>query len=105
MILTARSFLVPVEFFLLSFAVNIKLENRDIYKKLRAVSIIVYFSHQFVYKWIYAGFTAMKFITGTDFSNSIIYFGLTVILSAALGFLLEKLSHINKLHFIRYLYS
>ena len=41
-------FLVPTTFFLFSFAVTAEVKDRPIYKRLRNIGMIVYFSHLFV---------------------------------------------------------
>ena len=43
-------FLLPATFFLFSFAVSIELKDRPIYKQLRNIGMIVYFSHLLVNK-------------------------------------------------------
>ncbi len=98
-------FLFPVEFFLLSFAANVRMDEREIYKKLRNVGIMVYFSHLFVDLWVCRGFRVVEILFDIAPINSLVEFALTVLAAIALGFLLERLSRIEKLSFIRYLYS
>lgn len=45
-------FLLPATFFLFSFAASIKLKDRFIYKHLRSIGMIIYFSHLLVYELI-----------------------------------------------------
>ena len=99
-------FLLPVIFFLLIFAVNISIKPRKIYKKLRNVGVILYFSHMFVYYWIKSWcYLFIEIILKVNINNSIIDYFLTVIITTILGFVIDGLSRKEKFAFLRYLYS
>lgn len=99
------AFLLPAVFFLLAFAINVNVRERNIYKKLRITGIIVYFSHLFIYQWVCWGFTAISIAFNVELSNSLINYLLTIVIATYIGIVLEKLSHRDTLNFIKYLWS
>ena len=98
-------FLIPAELFLLSFVTTIKIKERPIYKKMRVAGVIIYFLHPAVDYFLSLVFRFVKYVSGIDLANSLIYCIGTIIVSSLLGFALERLSHTRKFHFVRYLYS
>ena len=98
-------FLLPAEYFLLSFAVTVRVEHREIYKKMRVSGIVIYFSHMFFCFIVKGVFFAISYVLGVNLSNSMIMCILTIGLSTCFGFVLERLSHTDKFQFLRYLYS
>lgn len=98
-------FLLPAVFFLLVFSVNVTIKPREIYKKLRAVGVIIFFSHFWVYQWIEWFFSFFCKISGISINNSLVNYSLTILAAAALGFIIEGLSHKKKTAFLKYLYS
>ena len=98
-------FLVPAVFFLLLFSVNVSVRPRSIYKKMRNVGVIVYFSHLFVYQLILWGFEFTNKFFNIKIENSLIYYFLTIIIATALGAVIDELSQNKKFRFLKYLYS
>lgn len=98
-------FLVPAVFFSLLFAVNTSASPRTIYKEMRCVGIVIYFSHLFVYWWIMKCFDVMNMLFGIGTYNSLIAYFLTIIISTAFGVIIYELSQNRKCAFLRYLYS
>ncbi len=98
-------FLIPAVFFLLVFAVNLPTKPRKIYKKLRNVGIIVYFSHLFIYSGIVLGWKVVDRLFGIKINNSLLNYLLTITLATALGFIVDALSKKKNLSFLKYLYS
>ena len=98
-------FLPFVVYFLLAFATSVRIKSRPIYPKLRAVSIVIYFSHQLVLFGFRAVFYLIEYFSGADYANSLLLCLLTLAASTAFGFALERLSRTKKLRFLRYLYS
>ena len=99
-------FLVPAIFFLLVFAVNVRVQQGGIFFRiLRNISIIVYFSHMFVYQWIAWGWKAVDRLFGINFDNSLINYLLTVVIATILGILIDRISKKEKWSFLKYLYA
>lgn len=96
---------MPAIFFLLVFAVSTSIEQRKIYRKLRNVGIIVYFSHMFVYQWISWGWKVIDRLFGIEVNNSLLNYLLTIIFATALGVIIDELSKKKSLSFLKYLYS
>lgn len=99
-------FLVPALFFLLVFSVNVRVQQGGIFfRKLRNISIIVYFFHMFVYQWIVWGWKAVDRLFGININNSLINYLLTVVITTILGILIDCLSKKEKWTFLKYLYA
>ncbi len=98
-------FLIPATFFLLVFAVNIEVKRGQVFRKLRNVSIIVYFSHMFVKQWITWGWGAVNKLFGIKVDNSLLNYLMTIIVATILGIIVDWLSKKEKFTFLRYLYS
>lgn len=98
-------FLPFVVYFLLSFATSVRMNSRPIYPKLRAVGVVVYFSHHLALFGFRAVFYLIRYFSGVDYSNSLSLCLLTLAASTAFGFALERLSRTEKFRFVRYLFS
>ena len=98
-------FLVPATFFLLVFSTNVQVKRGIIFRKLRNVSIIVYFSHIFIHAWIIWGWKILDRLFGINLNNSLMNYFLTVIIATILGLLIDYLSKKEKYSFLKYLYS
>lgn len=95
--------LLPTSFFLLYFAVNIKLTGKKVYHYMRIVAMLVYCLHMFVKYFVDWAeefiLNHCSFVFGGDWFFIIISF--TILLSI----LIIKLSELPQLHWLSYLYS
>lgn len=98
-------FLVPATFFLLVFSLNVQIKRGEKFRKLRSISIIVYFSHMFIYQWIVWVWEALESIFGINLSNSLINYFMTVFIATIFGILVDFLSKKDKWHFLKYFYT
>lgn len=93
--------LLPAAFFMFSFAINVRLKDRPIYRKLRTVGVLVYFTHLLVKEITYLPKAVVRKLTGFDISPY--DFFLTLILTLALSFFIEWLSRKEKFKWINWL--
>lgn len=98
-------FLVPSTFFLLVFSINAQIKQREIFRKLRNVGIIIYFSHLFVYQWILWGWEFVFRVFDVRINNSLLNYLLTITFATILGFFIDWLSKKKMFSFLKYLYS
>ncbi len=96
-------FLLPVVFFLFYIATHIELQNRPIYKSLRVIGMIVFFTHQFVNFFVKILIEKTYSIAGIDISG--FEFVLTVIFAIILGIIIDRLSGKEKFQWLKYLTS
>ena len=96
-------FLLPATFFLFSFAVSVKLKDRPVYKRLRNIGMMVYFSHLLINEGIalalvlvekYCGITAIQH-----------QFVLSFLFTLLFAILIEWLSHKNVFKWINWILS
>lgn len=97
-------FLIPATLFLLLFAVNVPVNEKRNYCRLRIVIKIVFFSHLFVNHWLSYVWKAINLIFGVDIFNSLLNYLLVIIIATALGVAIDKLSKKKGFSFLRYLY-
>lgn len=95
--------LIPAVFFFLYIAVNIKLKRRNIYKKLRVYSSLIYFIHLFVFALVKTAISVIRQRFGIDLLS--FTFILDVLLSLGFSALLLFLSEKKHLRWLRWLYS
>ena len=95
--------LIPTTFFLLYIATHLNLSSSTIYKKLRAVGVLIFFLHIMVYALIKNGIAVTNSAIGMDLSS--FTFLIVVIIVTILAFFIECLSHKNRFGFLRILYS
>lgn len=96
--------LIPTVYFLMLFSVNLKMKPKKIYVRIRHVGVVTYFSHFFIYQWLF-GFRLIERITGFKITNSLSIYFITIIFTLILEFCIERLSEKRNLLFLRYLYS
>lgn len=95
--------LIPLTFFSFYMLMNIKLKNKPIYKKLRIISILIYFSHPL---FIYISNLIIKSInTKTNIDLINYQFLLVIILTLSFSIVIEKISQKEKFKLFKYLYS
>ena len=95
--------LLPTVFFLFYLATHIKLKNRAIYKKLRIIGMLVFFMHFLGNFVAYIAILALNKTTGISlFAFQFIF---AVIITTLMAITIERLSHKEKFHLLKYLYS
>lgn len=96
-------FALPTVVFLFSVAFQLKLKDRPVYRKLRAVALLIYFSHLLVHHVVMLLMEVVNKFTGV---NLIPYaFFVSVPIITGLAFLIEYMSHKKRFEWLRYLYS
>lgn len=95
--------LLPVTFFLFYLASHLNLRNRPIYARLRTVGTLIFFSQMLVRFFVDYAIKIVKKRWGTDLS--VYRFVLFITLTVALAILIERLSHRERLKWLRYLCS
>lgn len=99
-------FLVPAVFFLFLFSVNSNpFSSGSIYKKIRSVGVIVYFSHWLISCCILWGWDFVRKISGVEIDNSLVNYFLTITIANVVGVVIYELSRKEKFSFLKYLYS
>ena len=95
--------LIPAVFFLFYIATHIKLKNRIIYKVLREIGVLIFFTHLFVYKILNLFSDWMN----NYFNVNLTYFLfiLTLVLTTALSVFVRRLSQKEKFSWIKRIYS
>lgn len=95
--------LLPVTFFLFYLSTHIILEKRSIYKSLRIIGTLIYFTHFFVNYFIVLVVEILKNRMGV---NLMAYqFVITICFSTLLAIIIERLSRKEKYGWLKYLYS
>lgn len=104
-----RIFLLPLTFFLFYIAINIKLKPNKIYKKLRIIGMMVYYTHtlvQFLLLNEYLSIFVTKVFNVNFLGNSIVIYVLSIIITTIIAVIVERMSHKPKIgNVIKYLYS
>lgn len=90
-------------FFLFYIAINIRLPDRPIYKRLRAIGVLIFYMH-FMVEWLTRlAFEIVFKFTETDLLPQL--FPTVICIVVALSVLIEWLSRKEKLAFLKYLYE
>lgn len=99
--------LYPFSFFLIYIVTHIKLDSKQIYKRLRIIGMTVFYSHLFAHRIVemFCSTLSRIGIIGNCFSNSLIQFSLTITITVMAGIAIESLSQNKKFSFLKYLYS
>lgn len=95
--------LIPATFFLFYIATHIKLKNRPIYRKLRVMGMLIFYSHLLVNQIIELLFSLINKIFNVDLSG--LSFIATIMAVTVFSYLVEWLSHKEKFKWLKYLYS
>ncbi len=95
--------LIPALFFLMYIALHWELPDRPVYKKIRAIGILAFFSHYFINRLITIFFLSLQSNYGIELF-SFRYF-ISIPLIYGVSALIEYLSRKPKLRWLRYLYS
>ena len=94
--------LLPATFFLFYIATHLKLKDRKIYSTLRAMGVIIFFIHLFVYRLIEYVFLIAKNYSGIDLSVFTLTSVITV--STVFAYFFVRLSNKEKYKLLRFLY-
>lgn len=95
--------LIPATFFLFYIATHIQLKNRKIYKTLRELGVLVFFTHLFVCKAMELIFKQINLYIGIDLSG--LLFVSVIILTTLLSIGIRALSHKKRFNVLKRLYS
>lgn len=95
--------LVPAVFFLFYFATHIKLKNSAIYKTLREIGVLIFFTHLFVYKILNLFSDWMNNSFNINLTSYL--FILTLVLTTALSVFIQRLSQKEKFSWLKHIYS
>ena len=95
--------LVPAVFFLFYFATHIKLKNRAIYKTLREIGVLIFFTHLFVYKILNLFSDWINYSFNINLASYL--FILTLVLTTALAIFILRLSQKEKFSWLKHIYS
>lgn len=95
--------LIPAVFFLFYIATHIKLKNRIIYKVLREIGVLIFFTHLFVYKILNLFSDWMNNTFNINLASYL--FILTLVLTTALAIFIQRLSQKEKFSWLKHIYS
>ena len=95
--------LIPAVFFLFYIATHIKLKNHVIYKVLREIGVLIFFTHLFVYKVLNLFSDWMNDSFNISLTNYL--FIITVLLTTALSVFIQRLSQKDKYRWLQHIYS
>lgn len=93
-------FTVPVTYFLLQVAKEIRLSDKAIYKNIRTMGVLIYLSHC----WVDFTFSVLCYNILHRTFNSMIRFGYTLVITVLLSILIIKLQKNQKFRWFRKLY-
>ena len=95
--------IVPLVYFIFHLLLNIKLKDHKVYKKLRIISILMFFSHRM---FIYLSYNLISKLFIKYKVNLINYhFLIALFITILFSVLIEELSQTKKLKVLKYLYS
>ena len=95
--------IVPLVFFIFHLLLNVKLKDHMVYKKLRIISILIFFTHRM---FIYLSNNLISTIYIKYKVNLTNYhFLITLFITILFSILIEELSQTKKLKILKYLYS
>ena len=96
--------LVPETFFLFYIATHISLPQSNVFKKLRIMSILIFFGHTLVIFFVSNLFEVLGRL-GLLIPNSLIQFFLIVAICIVVSYAIEELSQKERYKVLRHLYS
>lgn len=96
-------FLLPVVFFLFYIVTHINLKDRNIYKKLRVMGVLIFCSHLLINRFVALLLSVL--IEVVDFDFTTVTFVFTMISTLLLSYAIEKLSHKEKFKWLTLLYT
>jgi hypothetical protein len=93
-------FTLPVTFFAFSYVKQIKLTDREIYRKLRNISSLVFYCHLWVRYFVEKILSAIYSPLNDTFVRFVLTLGIAVIVSTLIVYIsnLEKLGWVKKLY-------
>ena len=95
--------LLPLVFFLFYLATHIELKNRPFYATLRVVGVLVFFTHLLVNYLVLLVMPIINSKLRIDLTNH--QFIITMCITILLAIAIERLSKIERFHWLKYLYS
>lgn len=95
--------LVPTSFFLFAIASTINLKDRPIYRRLRIVGVLVYYTH--LLDNFFTGYVLQSILRIWGFDMSSYQFLFCLLLTILLSFMIECLSKRDAWRWLHYLYS
>lgn len=93
-------FTVPVTYFLLQIAKEIKLRNKPVYRNIRIMGVLIYLSHC----WVDFTYSVLCYNILHRTFNSMVRFGYTLILTILLSVVIMKLQNYKKFSWLKKLY-
>lgn len=96
-------FQAPAVLFLMSIAINLKLPDKNFYKKIRTVGTLIFYSHLMIIAFTRLFVNTLRSLSGLDLSPYI--YVIAIINVTVIAFIIEWLSHKQKFHWLKYLYS
>ncbi len=95
--------LLPVIFFIFYLASHIKLKNRPIYRRLRVIGVLIFFTHLFVDYFVSLIIENVNNIIGINLTG--FHFIITILFTTILAVIIERLSKTNRFQWLKYLFS
>lgn len=96
-------FLLPATFFLFAFALSIKLKDRSIYKHLRKIGMVIYFTHLLVNTVTSLAISAINKYCGIELTSY--QFALSLLFTLLIALLTDWLSSKKRFKWINWLIS
>lgn len=94
-------FLLPATFFLFSLAVGAELKDRSIYKHLRTIGMVIYFSHLLVYRFTALAVSAVDSYCGIGLKRY--EFALSLFVTLLIAIFTDWLSHKEKFKWVNWI--
>lgn len=95
-------FHIPASIFLFCYVINIKLPDSIVYKKLRVISVLIFYLHNFVNSVIWFACSLANKVV--QFEGAIPVFVVTLVTVAVISCFIEALSQKRRFGWLRYLY-
>ena len=95
-------FLLPTSFFFFNIAANMNLKDSKIYKRLRVLGVMLFFLHQLIDLYIGLFLEAVVMFMGMDLA--VFRLPLVLVISLAIGLIVEHISKHEKFQWLRWLY-
>lgn len=96
-------FILPAVFFLFYIVTHINLKDRNIYKKLRVMGVLIFCLHLLVNHFVVLLFSELGQVVGFGLTN--FTFIVTLTFTLLLSYAIEKLSHKEKFKWLTLLYT
>lgn len=94
-------FLIPVTFFLFDFVMHMEIKERKIYRTLRTLSVLIFYTHVWIIIIVKESFDYLKI----DVNSTTLRFVLVIFLSIIVSYGILKISKMKQFWWLQYLYS